>query len=110
MSLEKDKSKLIGFCVLISISTALITNVFLFRNAQSLLSIENFNYDLSMKALPVLIAMVLIHYSAMAIGLVASFHSHSENNFRDLSKPYLAYLAYLVFVFDVGSYAWRNWT
>jgi hypothetical protein len=107
---EKDKTKLIGFSVFTSISTLIIMNVFLVSNYQSLMSIENFNYDLASKTIPVLAFAMLVHYSSMAIGLVASAHSQSENDFSDLSKPYIAYLAYSVFIYDVGVYAWKNWS
>lgn len=110
MNSEKDKTKLIGFSVFTSISTLIIMNVFLLSNYQSLMSIENFNYDLASKTIPVLAFTMLVHYSSMAIGLVASVHSQSETNFSNLSKPYVAYLAYLVFVVDVGISASRNWT
>ena len=105
-----DKTKLIGICVLISVLTLLITNFFVIGNFQSLMTLENLDYQLASKTLPILVLFMLIHYSSMAIGLVASFHSQSENNFSDLSKPYLAYLAYGVFVFDVATFALKNWT
>jgi hypothetical protein len=107
---EKDKTKLIGFSVFTSITSLIILNVFLVSTYESLMTIENFDYELASRTVPVFVFVMFVHYASMAIGLVASFHSQSENDFRDLSKPYLAYLAYLVFIYDVGVYAWKNWT
>jgi len=110
MQEEKDKSKLIGFSVLVSISSAIFMNLFLIKNFQSLLTIENFDYELARVSFPILLIVGFIHYAAMAIGLVASYRSQTVNSFRDLSKPVLAYLAYFVFIFDVGTFAWKNWS
>ena len=118
MTSGKDKTKLIGFSVLTSITTLLIINVFLLSVYDTLMpsvmdpteanTVPFFGFAMA-DTIPIFMFAMFVHYSSMTVGLVASFHSQFKSKFRDLAKPYLAYLAYLVFLFDVGIYFWKNW-
>ncbi len=118
MNSEKDKTKIIGLSVLISVTTLVIVNVFLLSVYDTLMpsvmdptdanTVPFFGFAMA-DTIPIFMFVMWIHYSSMIIGLVASFHSQIKSKFSDLTKPYLAYLAYLVFLFDVGMYLWKNW-
>lgn len=109
MNNKTEKSLVLTICIFLSVGITIYTTYYSFAHSQELFTLEGFDLALAKRAIWLLSALTWINYSALAIGLVISVYSQTQNNFSDLSRKYLAYSIYAIFTFNLLSFTWKNW-